>query len=400
MPNATIPAHLTTWARGLNDADLAREREIVLAALDQPDADEDETHRADALATEIERRQAANTRRAELLRRMEAGDYASYEGRGQAARQPRERSSAANGPGDLLLATDGWRAFVQNDARGRFSAEIETRALLTTGDAQTVDRTPYPQGGVTLSSLLLDVVPVQLTQASLVEWIGETAASSAAPGAGATPVAEGTPKPGATIALEPLEAKVETIATWVDLTRQLYDDNQGLNGWLNARLTSAVRYVLDQQAVDGDGTSPNLRGLLNTPGIQTLTTTAGDSLLVAARKAITLIQMRGQAATHIVANPLDAEDAALATNQQGDLLDVSALQLPPVITDPNMPAGTFVVGSFGADNIALRVRQQTRILLSDSHVDNFKKNILVILAETRAALAVWNPASFVKGTLT
>jgi len=339
---------------------------------------------------------------------MNAGDMTSREGRGQVAfadaasgrvNYPRDLV-VPEGPGDLLMATDGWRAFTSNDARGRFSAEIETRALLTTGSGQVVERTPFPKGVAAPSSLLLDVVPVQLTSAGLIEWIGETAASSAAPGAGATPVAEGTAKPEATIALEPLSATVETIATWVQLTRQLFDDNDGLNGWLNARLISAVRFVLDAQAVSGDGTSPDLRGLLNTPGIQTLTTTAGDSLLVAARKAITLIQTRGQAATHIVANPVDAEDAALAKNQQGDLLDVSALNLPPVITDPNMPAGSFVVGSFVADNIALRVRQQTRILLSDSHDQNFTKNILVILAETRAALCVWNPASFVKGTLT
>jgi hypothetical protein len=34
--------------------------------------------------------------------------------------------------------------------------------------------------------------------------------------------------------------------------------------------------------------------------------------------------------------------------------------------------------------------------MSDSHVDNFIKNILVLLAETRAQLAVYAPAAFIK----
>jgi hypothetical protein len=61
--------------------------------------------------------------------------------------------------------------------------------------------------------------------------------------------------------------------------------------------------------------------------------------------------------------------------------------------------GRFVVGAFLSDNIALRLRQATTILLGDSRSTNFTQNTLIILADTRAALYVWNPASFVKGTL-
>ena len=42
-------------------------------------------------------------------------------------------------------------------------------------------------------------------------------------------------------------------------------------------------------------------------------------------------------------------------------------------------------------------RQQVTAYMTDSHASNFTSNILVILAEMRAALTVWRPAAFVKG---
>lgn len=406
----TIDPQRARRFREMTAGELDEAREEVLERLDSDDATQDDADDADALTAEIEARGRVAQRRARLAQGLRDGSLTPHPTGGQRLRDEHgrpvgpdaddpEARAEARGPGALLMATEGWRQFEANGGRGKFTAAIETRALLTTGTAQVVERTPFPPGGPFQPSLMLDVVPTQTTAASKIEWVGETAASSASLGAGAKTVAEGTAKPEATLGFEELEADVETIATWVQLSRQLYDDNGGLTGWLNARLRTAVRAVLDVQVVSGDGTSPNLRGLLNTPGVQTLATTAGDGLSVAARKAVTLIQNRGQTATHIVANPHDAETSDLSKDTTGQLLDVTALNLPPVITDPTVPAATFVVGSFTPDNIALRVRQSTNVLLSDSHDQNFIRNVLIILAETRAALCVWNPASFVHGTL-
>jgi HK97 family phage major capsid protein len=389
----------------MSTAELDEARDEVLERLDSDDATQDDADDADALTAEIEARGRVAQRRARLAQGLRDGSARTTAGQrrpDQESDDPQVRADAG-GPGALLMASDGWRAFAANGGRGKFTTTIDTRAVLTTGTAPVIERTPFPPTAVTLPSLMLDIIANQPTTAGKIEWIGETAASSADLDGGATTVVEGALKPEATIAVEPLSADVETIATWVDLTRALYDDNGGLTGWLNNRLRAAVRAVLDAQVVSGNGTDPNLRGLLATPGVQTLTPTVDDGLAVAARKAMTLIQNRGQLATHVVANPVDAENNDLAVNQQGDLLDYGALNLPPVITDPNMPAGEFVVGSFTSDNIALRVRLATAILLSDSAGPNgqgFKMNILTILAETRAALCVWNPANFVKGTLT
>ena len=45
------------------------------------------------------------------------------------------------------------------------------------------------------------------------------------------------------------------------------------------------------------------------------------------------------------------------------------------------------------------MRRDATILISDSHASNFTSNVLIILAEMRAALAVYMPSAFVKGTV-
>jgi HK97 family phage major capsid protein len=67
----------------------------------------------------------------------------------------------------------------------------------------------------------------------------------------------------------------------------------------------------------------------------------------------------------------------------------------PVVATVAIAAGTALVGAF-AEAATLWRKQGVRILMSDSHDVNFTKNILVILAELRAQLAVYVPPAFVK----
>ena len=193
---------------------------------------------------------------------------------------------------------------------------------------------------------LVDVIGATNTSLSVIEWPAETAASAADPTAGAVEVAEGSPKPEAAITFEVDQATVRTIAAWVQLTRQLVEDDPQVEGYLRARLTNGVRARLSNQIIAGNGTAPNLRGFLATPGIGSVTGAASEPMYSVVRKAVTKVQTAGFNPSHYVVNPADAEAADLALDLENRPLDTGPLNLPPRIVDPACPVKTTLVGAF------------------------------------------------------
>jgi HK97 family phage major capsid protein len=68
----------------------------------------------------------------------------------------------------------------------------------------------------------------------------------------------------------------------------------------------------------------------------------------------------------------------------------------PVVEDPNITAGTALVGDFN-QGATLFDREQGNVRVGTIN-DQFIKNMQTILAELRVAFAVWRPAVFSKVT--
>jgi HK97 family phage major capsid protein len=145
-----------------------------------------------------------------------------------------------------------------------------------------------------------------------------------------------------------------------------------------------------------------MRGILNTAGIQKQLTTAG--MLIAIRKAITKAQITGYTPSGVVLHPTDWEGVELTQDSTtGTFLftkDPASLAAPrvwglPVVPTTAIAAGVGLVGAF-KEGATLWRKPGVRILMSDSHIDNFIKNILVLLAETRSQLAVYAPPAFIQ----
>jgi HK97 family phage major capsid protein len=114
----------------------------------------------------------------------------------------------------------------------------------------------------------------------------------------------------------------------------------------------------------------------------------------------------------VVLNPVDWEAIELSTDSQGMFRVAPNVQAgaPAVIWGLRVVAttaitgtvfgttgGTFLVGGF-REGATLWERTQIEMYITDSHASNFTANILTLLAELRAALSVWRPKAFVKGT--
>ena len=107
--------------------------------------------------------------------------------------------------------------------------------------------------------------------------------------------------------------------------------------------------------------------------------------------------------TGVVVHPSDWSEMRLLKNSQGEYVmgppgaDVEPrLFGAPVVVTQAMLAGSFLVGNFQAATLYDRMAARVEVSTEDS--DNFRKNLVTLLAEERIGLAVKAPTAFTKGT--
>ena len=240
--------------------------------------------------------------------------------------------------------------------------------------------------------------------------------NNAAEVAEATAVNEGA-KPESAITFTEETALVQNIAHWIPITRRVLEDIPFMESYVDGRLRDGLERRVANQLINGDGTAPNISGLLD----QSTLTVANNAYFAGApvsdagtdnenpnriRRAKRLVRTTGLAVpTFILANPADVEKWETLTDTQGNYLFggpavngmVGRMWGLPVIEDEYIAAGTAVVGD--GSMAAVVDRTDAMVLRTDSHSDFFIRNIFVLLAECRLTLAVFRPAAFVVVTL-
>lgn len=251
-----------------------------------------------------------------------------------------------------------------------------------------------------------DLLTTGTTESDAIEYALEgTPTNNAAPVAEATDVSGSSgAKPQSDIALSKATTTVKTIAHWVGATRRALADAGILRMYIETFLRYGLDEELEDQVLNGDGTGENFLGILNTPNTQSQ---AWDTnLLTTLRRARTKVRVTGRATpTAYVLHPNDWEDIDLAQDNEGRyyyggpaVLGVPRLWGLPVVESEGMTEGTGVVGDWR--RAVLLDREQTQILVSDSHADFFVRNLIALLAELRAAFFVIRPQAFVEADLT
>lgn len=252
-----------------------------------------------------------------------------------------------------------------------------------------------------------DLFPVQTTSANLIDFFrvsGFTNNASVVPerSGGAFGL-----KPQSSLSIVAAQAAVRTIAHFEVAHRNVIADEPQLQGLINNELLYGLRLQEDYQILQGTGTTEDLLGVLNTPGIQGYTHDTGaspaDNKADDIRRAATKAILAYYEPTGVIEHPYDWEATELAKDSQGRYLvaggvasgaDKTLWQLP-VVDTPAMPQGTGLVGAFGL-GAQLYDREQGNVRIAEQHADFFIRNAIVVLAEERLALAVKRPESFVK----
>lgn len=238
------------------------------------------------------------------------------------------------------------------------------------------------------------------TNSNLIEWVKENVFTN-----NADVVSEGATKPQSEITYVRDDVPVRTIAHWILATRQVLADFPQLQSLINGRLTYGLRLAEENQLLLGDGTGENILGLVpQATAYNNGLNRNGDTMIDVIRHAILQVALAYYPADGVVLTPTDWHNIELTKdNENRYILASPAGILPaviwgrPVVQNYSLPTDQFLVGAF---QLAATVfdREDAAILVSTEDSDNFRRNLVTILAEERLALAVSRPAAFVHGS--
>jgi len=256
-----------------------------------------------------------------------------------------------------------------------------------------------------------DLIPVQNTDNNAIEFVQETgfvnAETGEPTGSNASTVAETNQKPDSTLDFNLETVSVTTIAHHLCVSRQAIDDVNQLQAYIDQRLVYGLALEEDAQLLYGDGSSPNLQGLLApNSGIQRRLWSEGevnDTKLDAIRRGITDARLAHYPVTGLVMNPRDWQNIQLIKGDDGHYIWFNVpvangdmrLWAVPVVESTAIEDGSVLMGGFDL-GATIWDRQQAMVRISEHHNDNFTKNLITILAEQRLALAIYRPESFVE----
>ena len=297
------------------------------------------------------------------------------------------------------------------------------------GDFGSVQRDPMVASPMR-TKRVRDLFPVRRTTAQVIEYfrqLGFTSISAADfaafPGysgnndAAAVPERSGDAfglKPQSSFQFVGEQAPVRTLAHWEAAHRNVLADEPQLRSIIDNELLYGLRLLEDNQILNGNGSGENLKGVLQTTGIQTYNHASVSAAMAAPkdtkadglRRAATLSFLAYYVPSGIVMHPNDWEDIELTKDANGQYLVAVSVAMGgeprvwrmPVVETPAIAEGTALVGAFGT-GAQLYDREDASIRISEQHSDFFIRNAIVILAEQRLALAVKRPEAFVKVTL-
>lgn len=301
--------------------------------------------------------------------------------------------------GQKVIESEEFKNFVAGSSR---KARVEVKALTTNAASagvliprQRLTEIIRPEDRVHVRSLL----PTGQTTSNAIEFPRETLFTNAA-----APVAEGALKPESNLTFDLATANVRTIAHILTASKQMLDDAPALQGYIDNRMVEGLYIVEDRQLLYGDGTGQNLLGLIPQATRYNRGYPAGFTAIDTLRRASTQTRLAEYTADGIILNPVDWETIELAKGSDGRYLwtnvndgGIARLWRMPVVDTTAIAAGEFLVGAFG---MAAQVfmRQDATVEISESDVDNFRRNMITIRVEERLALAVFRPQSFIHGT--
>lgn len=331
------------------------------------------------------------------------------------SKQAVARKEAVEAQADVaaqFVKSDGYKNFLSS---GRSSARMEFKTAITNAFPATNDQplvVTDRQAGIIINPnrrlTIRDLIPRFGTSSNLVEYVKEnTFTNNAGPqissGSPTTGI-ENVAKPESAITFTLSNAPVITLAHNIPASRQVLDDSQMLEGFIRQRLIYGLELEEETEMLVGTGAGGELNGLLNQATNNANTVSGTDTKIDVVRRLITALQVAEFNPEGIILNPTDWADIELTKDTEGRYIfaNPTAQASPrlwglPVVATNTMTAGQVLVGAF-SQAAGIFDRMGLTVELFREHSDYAAKNMVLIQAEKRLALAVWRASGLRKAT--
>jgi HK97 family phage major capsid protein len=322
-----------------------------------------------------------------------------------------ERGRDRRSVGEIVIGDEKYGEFAKSGQSGARFHELEVRGSLLDREARALlDSTggaanfipvgqPIPPRVRERRLFVRDLVSVQDTGLDSVPYIRESHASET----GAAKTAEGGAKSEVSMNWTPDDAPVRKITAWIPATTEIIDDAPTLQGYINNRLAYLLAVREEDNLLNGNGTSPNLKGVTQFAGVQSQAFTT--DILITLGLAMGKIENVDGEPDGVAINPTDFW--AAITSRHADSFDGAGSVTPlpfgaapstlwgvPAVRTTSVAAGGAILGCWRM-GATLFDRQRTTIRVGNQHSDFFTTNKVAILCEERVALAVHRPDYFV-----
>ena len=310
------------------------------------------------------------------------------------------------GVGAQVVASESFQKFVKNDST-KASIQIKNTILNSGGAAPLPDQL----GGVVAGAFQpLDIIgtvtPGQTDEASIVfskesNWVG-----------GAAIQVEGDAKAESTLTFATKTENVRTIATHISASKQALRNSAYMASYIDMRLSHDVRLETENQIVNGDGIGENMSGWLASGNNTVISPLLTTDIFGLANKLKTAVKLNKEVPAFFYIHPSDWSKAETTRVGTGDARFVGAnsaityvnggltplLWTIPVVESETVPEGTLICKSRMADQYI--TEDSLTVTVSDSHGDNFTKNLVTILAETAGVEVVYTARGICTGLIT
>ncbi len=287
---------------------------------------------------------------------------------------------------------------------GKFlvKASDMTTANSFTGEvipAQRVDGIKYdPTRPVHVRQLL----SVGASSSDVIRYVKETAYDN-----GASTKAEGATLTESDFDLTATSVNIEKIGTYFRISEEMLADTPQLTSYLAARAPEKLLTVEDAQLISGNGTAPNLTGLMTSAtdfaagGFAGAVNAANqfDVLTV----AINQLALVNYTPDYIMLNPTDFHKILLLKSSTNEYLkDQVYMGLQPqflgipVVINTAIPAGEYLVGNFSTGT-QLWVRENISLEFFREDGTNVRDGFVTVRLVERVALTTYAPLAFVNG---
>lgn len=300
--------------------------------------------------------------------------------------------------GQQFVSTAEFKAMNPNTPSG-VSVEVKN-TLLSDSTNVLPQQVQAIRGGAFLPLTIYGSLAHAPTTSNSVEGIRESGFTNSA-----AEVSEGGVKAESDLTFDNWDFPVRTIAHTLPVSKNLLADSPAVASYIDNRLIYGVMERVDRQLAVGNGTNPNLSGILDSGNYTVYTPTSDDNLIDGINRAKWQLWAAGWIPDNVYVNPADWGAMELQKGSDGHYLNgLPGVMLNNnpfgvrVIPSPFIPAGQFAIGAF---NRAVTVWDRQGVVVEAGYVnDDFKRNKVTLRAEMRLALEITTPSAILGGAFT